>query len=259
MQPHNPFTMQPFSIIIQARTGSIRMPQKVILPFYQSRSIIEIILERLLNTCQVPVILATTTSPSDDLLAEVASRYPVKLFRGPEDNVLERFILAAEKYKCKNIVRVCADNPFLNASSINQLIENFSKTPADYMSFVFSEDRPSIKTHFGFFAEITHIEALKKVASLVNEKLYLEHVTNFLYTHPGLFDIRFLKAPDIIFSRKDIRLTLDTPKDFALQQQIFSGLSQQNSNFAIPEIVGYLDQRPELLAKMSQEIRKNEK
>ncbi|MGV8092783.1 MAG: cytidylyltransferase domain-containing protein [Mangrovibacterium sp.] len=251
--------MSDFSIIIQARTGSTRMPQKVILPFYQSRSIIGILFERLLSTCPVPVILATTTSPSDDPLAEIAAQYSVKLFRGPEDNVLGRFILAAEEYGCRNIVRVCADNPFLSASSINQLIENFSETPADYMSFVFSEDRPSIRTHFGFFAEITRLEALKKVASLTHEKLYLEHVTNFLYTHPELFDIHFLKAPEIIFNRKDIRLTLDTPKDFALQQQIFSELSQQNSNFEVPEIVRYLDQHPDLLAEMSREIRRNEK
>jgi len=251
--------MQPVSIIIQARTGSSRMHQKVILPFDQSRSIMQIVLERLLAACPVPVILATTTSPSDDPLAEIASRYPVRLFRGPEENVLERFILAAEKFGCKNIVRVCADNPFLSAASINQLIETFPETSADYMSFEFSEARPSIKTHFGFFAEITRLETLKKVAALTNEKLYLEHVTNYIYTHPELFDVHFLKAPEIIFSRKDIRLTLDTPKDFELQQQIFSALSQQNSNFEIPEIIGYLDQHPDLLAKMSREIRNNEK
>lgn len=247
------------SIIIQARTGSTRMPQKVILPFYQGKSIIEILIGRLLSSCNAPLILATTSSPADDALAEVASRYPVRLFRGPEQNVLQRFILAAGAFGCDTIVRVCADNPFLSATSVNRLIDSFAGSDADYMSFAFSGGRPSIKTHFGFFAEITRLEALKKVAAMTTESLWLEHVTNFLYTHPEIFNVQFLKAPDMIYDRNDIRLTLDTPEDFALQQQIFFELSRQNSTFDIPEIVAYLDRHPELLAGMRREIEKNEK
>ncbi|WP_423130097.1 cytidylyltransferase domain-containing protein [Gaoshiqia sp. Z1-71] len=251
--------MNKTAIIIQARTGSSRMPEKVILPFFEGRSIIEILIERLLKNCAVPVILATTDSPADDPLAEKASAFPIRIFRGSEENVLDRFIQTSEKFGCTRLVRVCADNPFLDAGAVNQLISAFTKHPSDYLSFRFSGERPSIKTHFGFFAEMTRLDTLRKVASLTSDKLYIEHVTNYIYGHPGRFDLQFLPAPELIFHRSDIRLTLDTPNDFAMQQQIYAELSRQKGTFGIPEIVAYLDAHPEILQQMNLEIEKNSK
>lgn len=246
------------TIIIQARTGSTRMQKKVILPFYEGKSIIEILLEKLMIT-GLPIVLATTENPGDDPLVAKAENYPIGIFRGSEENVLQRFIEAGTQFQAKNIVRVCADNPFLDAASISVLAEEFAKNPSDYLSFQFSGNRPSIKTHFGFFAEATTLETLKKVASLTSERLYIEHVTNFIYGHPQLFDVRFLDAPNLIFSRSDIRLTLDTPADFSLQQKIYAKMKLQNPNFGISEVVAFLDKNPELLQQMKFEIDKNSK
>ncbi|MDX9881425.1 MAG: glycosyltransferase family protein [Prolixibacteraceae bacterium] len=250
--------MSQTSIIIQARTGSTRMPQKVVLPFYDGKSIIEILLEKLLTT-GFPIVLATTDNPADNQLVAKAEKYPIGIFRGSEENVLARFIGAAKQFQVKNIVRVCADNPFLDAASILVLAEEFAKNPSDYLSFQFSGNRPSIKTHFGFFAEMTTLEALQKAASLTSDKLYIEHVTNYLYGHPQLFNVRFLDAPEFIFSRSDIRLTLDTPVDFSLQQKIYAEMKLQNPNFDIDEVVAFLDKNPELLQQMKLEIDKNSK
>ena len=246
------------TIIIQARTGSTRMPQKVILPFYEGKSIIEILLEKLLTT-GLPVVLATTDNPADDPLVQKVQSYPIKIFRGSEENVLARFIGAATQLQAKNIVRVCADNPFLDAASVLVLAEEFAKNPSGYLSFQFSGNRPSIKTHFGFFAEMTTLETLQKTASLTSEKLYIEHVTNYIYGHPHLFNVRFLDAPEFIFSRSDIRLTLDTPADFSLQQKIYAQMKRQNPNFGIREVVAFLDENLELLKQMKLEIDKNSK
>jgi spore coat polysaccharide biosynthesis protein SpsF (cytidylyltransferase family) len=246
------------TIIIQARTGSSRMLRKVIHPFFEGKSIIEILLEKLLIT-GLPIILATTENPNDDPLKAIAQKYPVKIFRGSENNVLQRFIDAATQFQAKNIVRICADNPFLDVGAILILAEEFAKIPSDYLSFRFSENRPSIKTHFGFFAEVTTIDALKKVASLTSDKLYTEHVTNFIYGHPQLFNVRFLDAPEIIFNRYNIRLTLDTPADFNLQQKIYKKMQAQNPNFGIDEVVAFLDKHQEILQQMKFEIGKNSK
>lgn len=245
-------------IIIQARTGSTRMPQKVILPFFDGKSIIEILLEKLLTT-GLSIVLATTDNTTDDLLVAKAEKFPVEIFRGSEENVLQRFIDAATRFQTKNIIRVCADNPFLDAVSISFLAKEFTKNTSDYLSFQFSGNRPSIKTHFGFFAEVTTLETLQKVASLTSEKLYIEHVTNFIYGNPHLFDVRFIDAPEFIFSRSDIRLTLDTPVDFYLQQKIYAEMKIQNPNFGISEVVKFLDENPELLQQMKLEIDKNSK
>lgn len=247
--------MQQPTIIIQARTGSTRMPKKVTLPFFGEKSIIDILLEKLLKT-GLPIVLATTNNPADDPLVQMAKNYPINIFRGSEDNVLQRFIDAATEFGVKNIIRVCADNPFLDIDSILVLTTEFAQTPSDYLSFQFSSNRPSIKTHFGFYTEITTLGTLQKAASLTSEKLYIEHVTNFIYGHPQHFDVRFLNAPEVIFNRRDIRLTLDTPADFKLQQEIYAEMITQNPNFGIREVVAFLDQHPEMLQQMKLEIDK---
>jgi spore coat polysaccharide biosynthesis protein SpsF len=89
--------------------------------------------------------------------------------------------------------------------------------------------------------------------------LYHEHVTNFIYGNPALFNVQFIQADPLVFSRSDIRMTLDTPEDFEIQQQIFATISKENPNFGIPEIVSWLDRHPEILELMKQEILKNQK
>ena len=250
--------MMDTAIIIQARTGSTRMPQKVIRDFYNGQSIIEILLSKL-QKIGLPIILATTTHKADDVLVDIAKRFNTYTFRGSETNVISRFIQAGEIHHVKYIIRVCADNPFLDISSINQLIKEFNKSNPEYLSFLFSKNRPSLKTHFGFYAELTTLETLKKVASLTSEKTYIEHVTNYIYSHPEIFDVRFIQSPYEIFHRNDIRLTLDTHEDFSLQQKIYSELIAQNPNFGIEEILKFLENNPVYLDLMKAEIEKNSK
>lgn len=84
-------------IIIQARTGSTRLHNKILLPFYGEQRIIDILIENIRRTCpDKQVILATTVRPQDDVLEQVARGAGIDCFRGDEDNVLDRFIRAAE-------------------------------------------------------------------------------------------------------------------------------------------------------------------
>jgi spore coat polysaccharide biosynthesis protein SpsF len=250
--------MSQLGIIIQARTGSTRMPEKVIQPFYQEQTILDLLLERA-KKLNVPVVLATTVNPSDDRLCELAEKHQVPVFRGSENDVLERFIKAARKFKFSKIIRVCADNPFLDHSGLQTLITEYSNSDMDYMGFQLAGNKPSILTHFGFWAEAVRLEALDLTTLLTSEKLYHEHVTNFIYGNPILFDVQFIPADPLVFSRTDIRMTLDTPEDFEIQKQIFASISKENPNFGIREIVLWLDKHPEILEKMKNEIFRNQK
>ena len=245
-------------IIVQARTGSTRMPEKVILPFYQDQSILDLILEKAKMT-NVAVVLATTENPSDDRICALAANHGIPVFRGSENDVLDRFIQAARLFQVEKIIRVCADNPFIDWPAMQTLISEFEKSDADYLGFQLAGNKPSILTHFGFWTEAVGLNALEKVQQLTPEKLYHEHVTNFVYGHPELFNVQFIPADPLVFYRTDIRLTLDTPEDFKIQQKIFALISKENPNFAIPEIVNWLDRHPEVLETMKKEIEKNQK
>ena len=250
--------MSNLGIILQARTGSTRMPEKVILPFFEGKSILDLLIEKV-KKLGIPAVLATTVNPSDDRICDLAARHDFPVFRGSENDVLDRFIQAAKKFGFNKIIRVCADNPFLDLAGMKTLITEFEKSDVDYLSFQLAGNKPSILTHFGFWTEAVRLIALEKAQQLTNEKLYHEHVTNFIYGNPQLFDVQFIQADPLVFSRTDIRMTLDTPEDFQVQQQIFATISKENPNFGIPETVNWLDQHPEILKVMKKEIEKNRK
>ena len=250
--------MSKLGIILQARTGSTRMPEKVILPFYQEQSILDLLLEKVKKT-GIPAVVATTVNPSDDRICTLAANHDIPVFRGSENDVLDRFIQASRQSDFSKIIRVCADNPFLDLAGMQTLISKFEKSEADYLSFQLAGNKPSILTHFGFWTEAVRLDALEKAQQLTSEKLYHEHVTNFIYSNPSLFNVKFIQADSLVFSRTDIRMTLDTPEDFEIQQQIFAAISKENPNFALPEIVSWLDRHPEILERMKSEILRNQK
>jgi len=250
--------MPQLGIILQARTGSTRMPEKVIRPFFQEQSILDLLLEKV-KKLGVPLVLATTVNPSDDRICALAEKHEVPVFRGSENDVLDRFFQAARQFSFSKVIRVCADNPFLDLAGMQTLINEFSHSEADYMSFQLAGNKPSILTHFGFWTEAVSLDALEKAQQLTSEKLYHEHVTNFIYGNPALFNVQFIPADPLVFSRTDIRMTLDTPEDFEIQQKIFATISEENPNFGIPEIVSWLDLHPEILELMKMEILKNQK
>lgn len=245
-------------IIIQARTGSTRMPEKVIRPFWEEKSILDLLLEKT-KKAGIPVVLATTVNPSDDRICLLAEKHDIPVFRGSEEDVLSRFIRTARQFNFTKIIRICADNPFLDLPSLKQLIDEFEHSDADYLGFQLAGNKPSILTHFGFWAEAVRLEALLKVQHQTSERLYHEHVTNFVYSHPEIFQVQFIPADPVVFNRTDIRLTLDTPEDFEIQKQIFATISTEKSNFAVSDIVSWLDRHPEILNRMKQEIEKNKK
>lgn len=253
---HHPMSLT--GIIIQARTGSTRMPEKVIHPFYREQTILDLLLEKV-KKLNLPVVLATTVNPLDDRICLLAEKHQVNVFRGSENDVLDRFIQAARQGGFEKIIRVCADNPFLELTSLKALADAFAGSEADYLGFQLNGDKPSILTHFGFWAEAVRLSALEKAASMTDEKLYHEHVTNFVYGHPDLFNVQFLKADPLVYSRTDIRMTLDTAEDFEIQKGIYASILMENPTFGIREIVYYLDGHPEILDRMKTEIQINQK
>ncbi|MDE5639291.1 MAG: glycosyl transferase family 2 [Odoribacter sp.] len=246
------------TFIIQARMGSTRFPGKILIPFFEGQSILELLIYKLLQVPQTSIILATSDSVQDDLVAKVAENIGVEVYRGSETDVLDRFIKAAEFYSVRNIIRICSDNPFLDLSSILELIKVASENKADYISFDI-QGRPSIKTHYGFWAEFVTLEALRKVAANTAEKIYHEHVTNFIYEHASLFQIHWIKGPVLLQGINNIRLTIDTETDFENARKIYAEMRKRTVNPSISEVVNYIKCHPEYSDIMETQIKLNSK
>ncbi|MAU37620.1 MAG: glycosyl transferase family 2 [Flavobacteriales bacterium] len=209
-------------IVIQARTGSNRLPNKMLLPFYASKGVLELLLEKLRNTFNnVPIIVATTTNTRDDVIVKLCLKNKINYFRGSEHNVLHRFIDVANKFNLTKIIRVCADNPFLSMEALSVLISKFPNSDLDYMSFQTSNGVPVITTQYGFWAEAVTLIALKRIKKQTNSLKFLEHVTNYIYDHPESFNIKFLEIQSFFEQKPNIRMTLDTHEDYLLLQEIY--------------------------------------
>lgn len=245
------------AFIIQARVGSTRLPNKILLPFYNEKSILQLLIDKLSSFSGIPIFIATSANSENDVLEKTFNNNNLHVFRGSENDVLDRFIKTAQYYNIDKIIRICSDNPFLEKSAISLLIKEIKQNDADYISFKIN-GKPSIKTHFGFWTEFVTLKALVKVQHLTNELLYHEHVTNYIYTHPEHFNIKWIEGPNILNGKTDIRLTIDTVNDFKTIQEIYASLSDPE-NITIQEIITYLDKHPNWLISMQNEINKNYK
>ena len=217
-------------IIIQARTGSTRLHNKILLPFYGEQRIIDILIANIKQACPDKcIVLATTNRPQDDVLAET-----------------NRFI------------RVCSDNPFLRPETFNTFFAEHNFCPADYIAYGFADGRPTIKSHLGLYSELTTIDALRRAAVSTQEKLYIEHVTIYLYTHPEKFKVRLLPLPAELEGRFDLRFTLDTMEDFTLLQELYATFHEKTDR-SVHALLQLVQSHPDYRARMLENIARNEK
>jgi spore coat polysaccharide biosynthesis protein SpsF (cytidylyltransferase family) len=197
-------------VILQARTGSTRLPRKALAPIL-GRPLIEHCLRRLLQADVGPVYLATTTRPEDDVLSDLAGAIGVAVVRGPEDDVLQRFVMVADYLDARFLIRATGDNPAVDMEAPRRVIDAILATGADH---VVERGLP-----MGAAVEGVRTAALYQAAAQTTAPYDREHVTPFLYRTPARFAAVAPLAPRAL-RRPDLRLTVDTPEDLEAVRSI---------------------------------------
>jgi spore coat polysaccharide biosynthesis protein SpsF len=202
--------------IIQARLGSTRLPAKVLLPLPTGRTVLEEVIHR----CQqiemlcrpelvirpLLVVVAIPETPDNDELAHVAGRAGAIVVRGPEHDVLARYVKAAEAVGADVIMRITADCPLLDPQTCEAVLELFQKSGADYASNVW----PARHYPQGWDCEVFTMQALRKAHAEATDAYDREHVTPFLQRSPDINRVMLKDMQD----RSHIRWTLDTAEDY---------------------------------------------
>ena len=120
-------------VIIQARMGSSRLPNKMML-YLHGHPVIKWVCQRVAQSKNIQkAIVALPNTESNDLLDEYLSKLGVTVFRGSETDLVERYYFAAIEYEAEEIVRVCADRPLISPSEIDRLIEFYFQSNCDYV------------------------------------------------------------------------------------------------------------------------------
>lgn len=161
--------------LVQARMGSSRFPGKMLAPL-RGRPLLAWVLERLKSASRLDaVVLATSDLPRDAALVTLAQSLGVPTFTGSESDVLGRFSAAARQFEADTVVRVCADNPFIDGAVVDQLVDFYAGQDCDYACNHL--DRLGSGFADGFGAEILSAALLHHLAATCTEPRHREHVT----------------------------------------------------------------------------------
>ncbi len=242
---------------VQARMGSTRMPGKILRLLPDGQTLLEQIFKKITKTGITPYLLTSTNSENQPLIT-LAKKHNWEYYLGDENDVLQRFISAAEHFEIpdnKQILRICADNPFISQTVIKNTVRAISIKPKlDYFSLGFQQT-PGIKLHAGIFVEAVRISALKSV-HLENNEWFNEHVTLGIYTQPDKYDIEIQEIPkDWQPDFLKIRLTIDDDVDWQLISEIYPQFQSQD----FPEFKSTLLSNKNWVNLMSQQINKYQK
>jgi spore coat polysaccharide biosynthesis protein SpsF len=236
--------------IIQARMGSTRLPGKALRPLAGS-TLTEHIIKRVQSVKEIDrIVLAVPFGLLEKPLQEIAERLGIEYVQGPEEDVLRRFILAGDQVEAEHIVRVCGDNPLVDLSFMRSLIQKHATENADYTCC--SDSIP-----LGSGSEVVKLNTLKQIALNTSEPVYLEHVTTYFQDHPNDFHLEKIPAPAYL-KNKNVRLTVDTEKDFYLLDQIYQKFYfPSQSPLDLEEVLRFLADHPHLSTHNSDVEQKN--
>ncbi len=228
--------------VIQARMGSTRLPGKV-LRLMAGAPMLQHLIERVSRSTRLAALLvATSDNTQDDPIETLCHQIGTNVYRGSERDVLNRLVGAAESAQADILVRLTADNPLVDGTLIDDLLDVFlpQLPPLVYAQNVDNSGFP-----YGLFVEAVTLGAMH-AAMTSDDPLDREHVTRFVRLRPKIFPTLILKSPRLL-SRTSV--TVDTESDFACVADLFGSLSRINPNFTYHDVISALaDQNPVGLA-----------
>lgn len=226
--------------VVQARMGSTRLPGKVLRPI-RERPLIYHLVDRLdYSDLLDDIVFAIPASKENDVLFDWLSYRGLKIFRGSEKNVLQRFYNSAKKYNPELIVRICSDRPITDPWILDKVIQVHIDGKADYTSNNLKNTYPT-----GLDVEVFSLRSLKKAYNEATKDYEREHVTPFFYEHPQIFDLHNVEAEGKL-NRPDLRLTVDREEDLKLIRKIYKELYHPGKVFSAEVVVDFLDENPQL-------------
>ena len=200
--------------IIQARMSSTRLPQKVLRSLF-GKPMLYWVIHRIQQARLVDSIwIATTTNSADDSIVEFCNSQGLNVYRGSEDDVLDRYYQTTLVAKADNILRITSDDPMIDPHIIDWLIGSYyAVSPkVDYAS----NNKPR-SFPLGLDIEVFCADKLAQIWQ-ADTSSWREHVTPYFYQHPEQFRLHNIVNP-VDYSH--YRWTVDTAEDFELIQRIY--------------------------------------
>lgn len=224
--------------IVQARTGSTRLPGKVLAEL-AGEPMLARVLRRLARATTVDmVVVATTDLPEDDVLAELCRVRCWPCFRGSGPDVLDRYHQAARAFAADLVVRITADCPFIDPEVVDRVVTAFltAEPPPDYAANVL----PPRSYPRGLDTEVLSTGALSRAWRADADPATREHVTQYIVRHPEDFTLLPVVHDEDLSA---LRWTVDTPEDLAFARRVYDHFG--DDDFGWRDLLALLAQHPD--------------
>lgn len=194
------------AMIIQARLGSSRLPGKVLKPL-AGRTILEHVLERAAAIEGVDVVCCAVPEGSvDDPVAAEAERLGFVVYRGSQDDVLDRYYQAAKMLNADIVMRATSDCPYLDPEVCAQVLALLKSEQADYAT----NNMPPSWPH-GLDCEAMTFAWLERSAQESQKQFEREHVSQYVRNHPDARQVNVSCPQEGVH---ELRWTIDNPSDY---------------------------------------------
>ncbi len=227
-----------YLVMIQARCGSTRLPNKVMKNIC-GKPALQRMIERVCRSKKVDEVMVVTSIDKSNLpILKLCSEMGVRVGVGSEDDVLDRFYQTAKLLQPEYVIRLTADCPCFDPELLDLAISELKKE-TDYLGMI-SESFAD-----GLDLEIMKYSALEKSWKEARHSFEREHVTQYIIQHPDLFVIQDFKSPIGNFGH--YRWTVDETEDFELVTKIYEYFYYEKKEwFGYRDIIDFLKDKPEL-------------
>lgn len=233
--------------IVQARMGSTRLPGKV-LRCIGEKTMLARVMRRVQQVSLLDqVIVATTVNPADDAIVAECERLGIPVFRGDEQDVLDRYYHAARTYGAEVIVRITSDCPLIDPGIADLVISAFLVELPDYANNTMTRTYPH-----GLDVSVMTATALDRAWREADEPYQREHVTPYIYQNPDLFRLLAVTG-EADYSNH--RWTVDTPYDLEFVRAVYAHMD--GDAFSWRDVLGMLAREPELMELSSRAWQKH--
>ena len=231
--------------VIQARTGSTRLPEKVLLPLGETNVLSHLIDRVRAAKLTGTIVVATTTEREDRTIVSLCREKSIPYYCGHPTDLLERYHRALHLFPADAMVKIAADCPLVDPKVIDRVIGRYLDEPShfDYVSNLHPATYPE-----GNNVEIMSAASLEAAFAEAAEPFEREHTTPFIWENPERFRIGNVVMESGLDLSKSHRWVLDYREDYFVIREIFSALCAQNPFFGVSEIAEFLEARPNLRA-----------
>ena len=197
--------------VVQARMGSTRLPHKMMLSLH-GQPIIEWVLRKVrMSKLLDNITVAIPDNRDNDVLKECLESLEADVYRGSENDVLNRIYNAAKTKAATHVVRVCADNPLVSGNEIDNLIKFYLENPCDY---AYNGVPKGNAYPDGLGAEIVPFAVLEYLEKIVMEKSDREHCFSFIVKNREKFSVKTFDPPNPRLAHPELRLDIDDFEDY---------------------------------------------